>query len=440
VARDPPPAGAPRRRRRGPRRPPAAPPMPPPMPPLPVPPPLPPPPKTHRGLVRRFEATIGLPCELIGSGLFFDTSDCDLVVRVEEEEEGEENTTTLAAAYERVRGRTGFRPDYLEVTGERVAVLVGEFEGVAVDVQVWRGERGATTPAEAQTRRALALAARMRTHLDPTGRRRVQALHGWFAAAGLKGARRCRLPGVAVTVLAIVLGSKRAPTAPPEALLEELRALLLLRRRTDAVVVDLDELAVRTIAEGEEAEAEAALRVLVDEVDVAAKLTAATTRHLLHALTFSTSAAADFAAWRRASMVPALRVRAREAGLTPPVRRLDGHPLLDGLHLEEEGGERIVVWVSLRAAADASAYGFRDGDRVEVVGDDDVVTVRRGRAAWPLLLCQLAAAAVPWAARRRVTDRLVVDGGDRVVVVPNAPTLSVDVAAAFDPKRWEVVW
>jgi hypothetical protein len=24
--------------------------------------------------------------------------------------------------------------------------------------------------------------------------------------------------------------------------------------------------------------------------------------------------------------------------------------------------------------------------------------------------------------------------------VPNAPTLSVDVAAAFDPKRWEVVW
>ena len=133
---------------------------------------------THRDLVRRMSAHFDLDCELIGSGIFTDTSDADVVVTLA--------ATDLAGAYDRVRARTGWRPLYDEVNGEQVAVLHGRFEGVDVDAQVWRGE-ATTTRAEAETRRALDLARRMHEHLDEAGKHSVRLLHAWAHARGPQG-------------------------------------------------------------------------------------------------------------------------------------------------------------------------------------------------------------------------------------------------------------
>ena len=51
-------------------------------------------------------------------------------------------------------------------------------------------------------------------------------------------------------------------------------------------------------------------------------------------------------------------------------QRLDDHPLLETLHLDEEEGV-VVVRATLRADADARTYGFRDGDTVTLCGDSE---------------------------------------------------------------------
>ena len=57
--------------------------------------------RTHHSIVTRIQQHIGFPCELIGSGIFFDDSDVDIVITVPASE-------TLSTAYEHIQQITGW--------------------------------------------------------------------------------------------------------------------------------------------------------------------------------------------------------------------------------------------------------------------------------------------------------------------------------------------
>lgn len=106
------------------------------------PPPPPPPPTEGLAIASRVQSRFGWPCRLIGSSLFFSGRDVDLVLEVPA-------AASLADAYASVAARTGWRAVGADaITGQRVVSLHGDFEGHAIDAQVWRGETRASTPAE----------------------------------------------------------------------------------------------------------------------------------------------------------------------------------------------------------------------------------------------------------------------------------------------------
>jgi hypothetical protein len=419
---------------------------------------------THGALVARLAAHIGWPCELIGSGVLFDKSDADVVVTVAD-------APSLEEAYARVAAHTGWTPLYDRAAGHRVAVLSGRFEGVAIDAQVWRGRADASR-AETLSAQALALAERMRTHLDAAAKARVLGLHQWATAAGLKGHKLCRLPGVAVACLAIVLGCDggRLPKEQEEdaARSGEERGERALRRLLGRLrdvmqcghpAVDFDEMTLTCASRAAGARpCEAPLRVVSDGENVASRMTAATSRHLLDCLLCAQEApqpslcdASHYAAWRRATMLVCARMRPASARAVPlslhaATKLLGAHPLIATLHLEEEEGAEgaphpvVVVRATLDADADAATYGFRDGDVVLPPADalqaaaPRVVTVRRGTRTWSLYATSAPPTAA-WNGRARVTDVLPVQPG---VAVPNAPYLTMDAQAKFDPSLWTV--
>ena len=370
---------------------------------------------THHALVARFAHHYALTCDLIGSGLFRKSHDADVVVTVDD--------TDLATAYAHVS--TALCVPVEREVGEAVVALHTTFEGVKMDVQVTR-LNAADTPAEEATRRALHLSRRLCTDTDARVRSWVCALHDWTEAAGVKGHTMCRLPGVAVTCVAVVLASSGMDNP-----WSRVRAALACTSPR----VDLD---AQSVAEERgSARPATALMVLAEGALLTTRMTVSTTRHLLDCVCAHLDGVRDYGAWRRAHMWPCVRVRPRAAAtvahtLHAVAARLDGHPLMDALHFEEEE-EAIVVYATLCASADVRTYGFRDGD-VVTVGDDGVATVTRGARTWPLCARRghATASMPPVVSDTRYAGR---DGW----VVPNAPYLTVDVRACFDPRAWEVV-
>ena len=138
------------------------------------------------------------------------------------------------------------------------------------------------------------------------------------------------------------------------------------------------------------------------------------------------------------------------------LRRLDGHPLIDAVHVGCEGtgdDEHYCVRVTLVPTADAAKYGFRDADAVtwstttvvtsgavEELDEILVAQVTRGGRTWPLHGAARrthARSTTPWADRSRITDWMPLAGD---VCVPNAPSLTVDVFSCVGGEREWTLW
>ena len=369
--------------------------------------------------------------QLIGSGIFSDRSDADVVVTVV-------GCASLQDAYRQVMGATGWTAKG-EVTGERVAVLSGSIGGVPIDAQVWRGVEEGRTAAEEETARALALARRLHREADAPRMTAVRQLHAFCEKAGLKGQQLCRLPGVAITCAAIALSCRKYKDLPT-----------LLKQFLDVLLTDMPILHFDSLEGGEGAECvtnASPLQIVVQERNVLARTTTSTTRHMADILAQAAMASflvdpmrVDYDAWRDAHMVRCLRVRpANTRSVSHTLHRvcsnLDGHPLLESLHIGEEdkgcAESVLLVRVTIRARCD-SRYAFGDGCVVDEDGGDGVVQVTRGKGkSWPLMVSPRKATAT-WEEASQSQQMLPCLGGS----IPNAPTLSVDVAGSFDAKWW----
>ena len=401
---------------------------------------------THAARAQRLAADLlhGWEVTLLGSGCFSAASDVDLAVCVPDAQ-------SLDDAYEQVRVRTGWKAQYTRV-GERVAVLAGVFESVSVDVQVWRGHP-CRTPAEVKTSEAIELTARFTRQLSPTDVARVRRVHDWAHAACLKGQTRCRLPGVAVTVLAACAGDDTLRQT-----LVSLRDRVFSRVAPRVVLEDGFEGAR---AEYERPQVPVDISYLSNSTPspLCTHTTASTTRHVLDALAFALTldddalcAASAYTAWRARTMVVAARVRphsvdASACGVFPAVVGMEGHPLIDAVFVHDESDDEgdelrtLVVRCTLHDDACVSRYGLRDGD-VVTRRDTSWAQVCRGSRTWPLALTpRVAGQSTPRAHAHglRVLPSvctLVVVEED--VVVPNAPGLTLDVAACFDSRSWSL--
>ena len=445
------------------------------------PPPLPPlvvPEEDRDTVLERLQTQVLDPTwsvALIGSSIHFAAdNDMDIVICVPDAE-------TLEEAYEKVRTRTGWDPQYDCVTGEHVAVLHGVFENHLMDAQVWRGVADASV-AEAETARALALAERMRTHTDACCRRHVRLLHRWAEGAQLKGHRLGKLPGVAITCMAIVASCQvhdRSTEGEDEdanvlPLLKALRAMCV----QSAPVVDFDNLCDHSTSGSNgrnesHTRASEALKVVVDERNVANRLTRGSTRHIGDILTFAVSNASllrrnvsffdetVYEAWRNENMILCGRLRALDAKalshtLSTALKRLDGHPLIDTFHVGDatdgEGKTVVEVRVTLHASAPLDRYGLREEDVVRPIpgrpieGNHHVChclwQVQRRHHSWPIVATKWNhRRGVEWDARVSVRDCVSFRGEDGAFyTVPNAPSLCVDAMACFDMRSWHIAW
>ena len=180
--------------------------------------------------------------------------------------------------------------------------------------------------------------------------------------------------------------------------------------------------------------------------------TASTTRHLLDALAYALTLHDDalcskhaYAEWRANTMIVAARlhphtVDASACGILPAMVALEGHPLIDTVYVqnEENAGEKecVAVLCTLRDAC-ARRYGFRKGD---VVTREDAwwATVQRGTRSWRLALTLREGDKLPDSVtsmeRARTVREMMALGRD--AIVPNAPSLTVDVTACFDRRSW----
>lgn len=223
----------------------------------------------------------------------------------------------------------------------------------------------------------------------------VRQLHAFCEKAGLKGQQLCRLPGVAITCAAIALSCRKYKDLPT-----------LLKQFLDVLLTDMPILHFDSLEGGEGAECVAnasPLQIVVQERNVLARTTTSTTRHMADILAQAAMASflvdpmrVDYDAWRDAHMVRCLRVRpanTAERCRTPSTAvcsNLDGHPLLESLHIGEEdkgcAESVLLVRVTIRPRCD-SRYAFGDGCVVGEDGGDGAVQVTRGKGkSWPLMV------------------------------------------------------
>lgn len=404
---------------------------------------------THSPLVERLGNGLlkGWSTTLIGSGIFFSSNDADLVVCVPE-------ATTLEDAYQQVIERTGWIKRY-DAVGEHVAVLRGTFDGVTIDAQVSRGAVDNATHAESQTQSALLLSHMLSAHSDATSRQCVRWMHQWAEAAGVKGHTLLRLPGVGVTIAAIVLSCHRRSRDEDKKSsgtgLTDAEGVAMLEAWRDALrnvtpCMNLDE---QKSTQSDGNRPLHAAQMIAREQNVATRLTAATTRHLLDVLAFAVHLCNPrdpevYKEWRQRTLVRAVCVRPRGdnpertfARLLPTaLASLNCHPFVDTVHVTVDASRVLTVWVGLLASADVDKYGFREGDRTTLL-DGGVVRVSRGARTWNMLATDWGGGGA-CGASSVCQMRPVGDAGSWVV--PNAPYLAVDVAKDFDQRHWECVW
>lgn len=367
----------------------------------------------HMAAVERLCQRYGFEATLVGSGIFFAASDIDIVIRVAD-------AISLSDAYERVVEITGWTLTRTP-TGESVAVIHGEWEGVPVDAQVWRGDPLASS-AEAETHRAVRLSTRLRS-LVPHRSRDVYVLHRWAEGAGVKGHRLCRLPGIAVTCLALMTPSPAMDDDDDDmSLLRMLRSLRQVLDESQTIRFDDD---------GECSVVSGTLRVVIDGRDVATRMTRLTTMHLKRVVECAIEGR------QPPPMVRCLVLEPRDESvvarqLAKIASRLDGHPCFDALRFDATSG-RIEVWTQLNASAPASVYGLRVTDRLwtrcDADGAVDRVEVERDGRRFILQHTPLSAGipTVPRADLSRVDECVFVCG----VVLPNAASITRDVSSQF---------
>lgn len=405
--------------------------------------------KTMHSLTKSFGSCIlgdRYECTLIGSGIFHNGSDADIVVCIPHHD-------NLHSAYEelwsllRNDADGEWTPQYDQVSNDHVAVIRGTFEGTSIDLQVWRGDRS-DTPAETMTQRAITLSKSLSLGTTDEHRRHVAILHEFAIASSWKGHRLCRLPGIALTCLAIVVG-RGGIGLTTSSLLGRVRDAIA----QDSPVVDFDELEyVRRSLE----RPSSALTIIVNEINIATRLTVATTRHLVDTLAFTMErgiilSQADYDAWRRRSMIVCLSIEPRNASRTIPmtlhssIARMDGHPLIDTVFVGERGdGTVLDIYVTIASSADTERYGFKDTDVVcapdtESSSAPAVTVSRRGRR-WRLCAKAQgdhAGELVTMSNRHSVTNMISVP--ESSLCIPNAPHLTMDVTACFDAQHWIVL-
>lgn len=398
-------------------------------------------PATLHDVAKRFH-TIVLgsmhECELIGSGVFHDAGDVDVVV-------GVSGSATLEDAYNvvwtalRTYVETVWTAQYDRVTDEHVSVIRGTFEGHSMDVQVYRTDASDPTEAESMTRRAIQLSKSLSAGITSNHCRDVAWMHTFADAAAWKGHRLCRLSGIAITCIAIVVGQGCNTTN----LVSRLRDVIA----QETPVLDFD--VQQSTTRGGRHRPMSSLVVIVNEMNIATRLTVGITRHLLDTLCMAVQKPSldpnVYHQWRRRTMVPCLRVRPREVGRTVPLTlhtslaRLDGHPYIDSVYVQDGDDGTLCILVTLDSSASTQRYGFRDTDRLTRVSDTSVL-VHRGTLTWTLC-CKDASehhtTPSAWSARdTSVANMVLVDPPYYGACVPNAPFLMLDAMKTFDPFHW----
>ena len=386
--------------------------------------------RTHQPLVERMRlAYPNFDIEMIGSGLFSAESDIDVIICMD-------TNVAMKDAYSHVIEMTGWKPCYDEVSGDHVAVLAGEFEGISVDAQVLR--RSGESAAEKCSRTALSFSGKLSASLHVDNRRFMCEWHGWFDAAGLKGHRWCRVSGIGVTCTGLIL---RAQTESMEGIIGCMREAL----SQDSPLMNADDLSYvgnsRTSTRPT-----CALQITLDGKNCTNRMTSATTRHMLDTLAFAIPlslenrlARVNYDRWRKATMVHCALMRPRNTAvvyrtLHSILASLDGHPLIDSMHVDDDPNGRVLVRVVLMADADADRYGIRPTDCISV--ERERVLIHRNGRSMPLLMSPRSTE-VHASAASRVNDMLRVDGMPRDRSFPNAAGLSVDVASRFSAYDWE---
>ena len=392
---------------------------------------------THRSVVA--ELTAKWPqfrWSLIGSGVFSNASDVDVVATVHRE-----MSLTLRQAYDLVQEATRFESKG-SVDGTHLCTLCSRWNGHPLDVQVMR--EGGGTESERLTAGAIGLARRIESESDVTIRGSVVLLHRWFVASHLKGHTRCHLPGVAVTCIAVTLAARRRAMSIAF-ILEMLREAVC----RDVACIDFD----RWDAEPEPVAApqrpHVPLSVIVNEKNVASRITTSWTRHLLDALSFALTLTPDrvfvrdvYVAWRRRSMVLCATLRPKTESSTAltlfqSLSKLQGHPLIESYHVGNDGDAESDVVFRCTLRSDASEkYRFKSRDAFETF--DGYVVVRSG--AREFRLNTSGGRGKPFVAHKASALPVshMFDAG-RNQTIPNAPYLTTDVVAAFSPEHWTVV-
>ena len=401
-----------------------------------VAPPVGVPSRTHDKTIARIASEVlqdRFECTLIGSGIFYDGGDVDIVVHVP-------NADTLEDAYDTVQTLSGWTRHYDRVSTEHITVLRGEFCGLKVDAQVWRGVHALDrTRAEQETHRALTLTRTLRDETDDRLRRLVHEFHVYATRIGFKGHVLCRLPGVAVTCMAISVARVGTVTSLGP-MLETVRQ----RLEVDIPCFDLEGDGDRRSSEPRERPT-CAVQVVLAEVNVASRMTACTTRHLLDTVAWSLrdDGVGSPRMWRVHHMITCLRMRPRDAyertvalTLHASLCKMDGHPLVETAYVDEHPEtEDVIVRVTLRRDA---RYGFRGTETLSRVAMiDSLVMVSRGDGTRQWALCTH-----PCAHATSIAPS-VSDVGDEMFVrvdselcVPNAPHLMSDLLGYFDPRHW----
>ena len=367
-----------------------------------------------------FAASRGWEATLIGSGRFFRASDADVVLTVQ-------GGTSLQEAYEEVRRETGLTPQYNKVTGERVSILSGEYQGILLEVQVCR-RCTAPTPSEKASMRSIRLTNLLAKELDGGAEERISRMHEWAEASGAKGQKKGMLPGIAVTMLAgVAFGDGNQLKA-----WRDLLSCVAPRWKLGGVDATKDR----------SSRPEVALDVCAEEGCslTAERMSTCTTRHLLDLVAFSLTVEDTrlanrevYAEWRRNTMVVAARLPLHKVASTLPnsLHNLDGHPLLDTLYLHDQG-ETCTVLCTLRDA-DANVYGMKEGHTWEKVSDTEV-HVQKGGRKWPLSITtpdkHSPAILAHTHSSAKVYQRIPVTQGGKEYI-PNAPYLTVEVTQAL---------
>ena len=348
--------------------------------------------------------------------------------------------------------------DNISTSNKFLIVLHGQFEGYDVDVQVWRGfcEEGCPTDL---TQRAVRINARIINGVDDTMRRCVRVLHGWANCAMIKGHCLCRLPGVAVTCLALLTACDRSDDADKDdctdgVLLQHMLSRLLSFMSTGTLSFTLD-------ADGwwtsKCDETQKVLTITVDDCILTSRMTATTTYDLYECIKFATGldevsvySVPVYARMRRDRTFVALRARARCNSSIPltlhkSFARLDGHPCIRGIHaLQHDDHVEVRVW--LTDAPIAASYGLHTCDTFVVdfecavfCADAPMVRIcrdmRRTVVVEPSLMTKTQAAT----SRDHISAPIFVRESDHASLawyIPNYPCITCDVGCVFGDKHW----